>query len=292
MARKSLGRGLEALIQTPQTPPPSGGGAAQLLNVPIDSISASPLQPRTRFDDAGLEELARSINSQGLIEPLVVRPNPEHAEAYQLIAGERRLRAARKAGLAFVPVVVKTLDDQRALEMSLVENLAREELGPIDEARALLRLSTEFGLSHEEKALRIGKSRPYVSNAIRLLDLPAEVVEMVENGKLTAGQARPLLGLDDARMQLETARKIVSGGISARGAEAMVRTSRSPASSSKRQTTEPNLQALNDALQEALKRRVRIVRSKRGSAGRIEIEYYDELDLNALVEFLLGNDQT
>lgn len=291
MARKPLGRGLEALIEGPRTPPP-GSSAANVLDVPIDRISPSPFQPRTRFDSERLDELARSINSQGLIEPLIVRPTPNASDSYQLIAGERRLRAARKAGLNVVPVLVRSLDDRRALEMSLVENLAREDLGPIDEARALLRLSREFGLPQEEIAQRIGKSRPYVSNAIRLLDLPAAIVEMIENGELSAGQARPLIALDEEQSQLEAARKIVASAVSARGAEAMARAMRPSGASPRRRTLEANLQALNDALQEALKRRVRIVAGKRGAAGRIEIEYYDDTDLTALVDSLLKHQQT
>jgi ParB family chromosome partitioning protein len=291
MVRKPLGRGLGALIESPPAPP-SGHTGASLLNVPIDRIFPSPFQPRTKFDGERLDELARSIESQGLIEPLVVRLDSARSDTYQLIAGERRLRAARQAGLSVVPVVVKELDDRGALEMSLVENLAREDLGPIDEARALLRLSREFGLSQEEIARRIGKSRPYVSNSIRLLDLPEEIVEMIERGELTPGQARPLVALDDEQSQLEAARRIVGARVSARGAEAMARAMR-PASerSPSKRPIDVDLQALSDSLREALKRRVRVI-TKRGGAGRIEIEFYDDADLTELANWLLAIKQT
>jgi ParB family chromosome partitioning protein len=287
MTRKPLGRGLEALIEGAR-PQPSSSATGAVLNVAVERIAPLPFQPRTKFDSERLAELARSIQSQGLIEPLVVRPALDGSDSYQLIAGERRLRAARQAGLSVVPVLVKQLDDRSALEMSLVENLAREDLGPIDEARALLRLSREFGLSQEEIARRIGKSRPYVSNAIRLLDLPAAVVEMIERDELTAGQARPLLALDGEQAQLEAARQIVMGGVSARGAEEMARTMRPSRVSRRRRTLEPDLQALKDSLQEALKRRVQIIPGKRGGVGRIEIEYYDNSDLTSLVDSIIA----
>lgn len=293
MTRRPLGRGLDALIgstEPPSATPPavSATEANGLLTVALDQVVASPLQPRRHFDPERLEELARAIKSQGIIEPLVVRPMPavDGAPArYELIAGERRLRAARIAGLSEVPVIVRELDDHAALEMSLVENLVRDDLNAVDEARAFRRLNQEFGLSHDDIAARIGKSRPYVSNTMRLLELAPGVLEMIEHGQLTAGQARPLLGLPAAG-QAAAARRIAEGHISARGAEQIAGAARRARNgSSARHTAEPddpNLAALAEAVQRALKRKVKIVLARGRTPGRIEIEYYDIDDLSTL----------
>jgi len=292
MTRRPLGRGLDALIGSTETPEttsqaaPSADGNG-LLTVALDQVVASPLQPRHQFDPERLEELARAISSQGIIEPLVVRPMPavDGAPArYELIAGERRLRAARMAGLSAVPVIVRELDDHAALEMSLVENLVRDDLNAVDEARAFRRLNQDFGLSHDDIAARIGKSRPYVSNTMRLLELAPAVLEMIEHGQLTAGQARPLLGLP-AASQATAARRIAEGHISARGAEQIAgaaRRARNGSAARHASDPDPNLTALADAMQRALKRKVRIVRARGRTPGRIEIEYYDIDDLSTL----------
>jgi len=301
MFRKPLGRGLGALIESTndeeRNGADKGAGAPVCLTVAVERIAPSPYQPRKRFDPERLHELTRAIESQGVIEPLVVRPlaNGDAASPmYELIAGERRLRAAKNAGLTAVPVVVREVDERAALEISLVENLAREELNPIEEARAFVQLCSEFSLSHEQIAARIGKSRPYVSNIVRLLDLPAPVIQMIEAGELTPGQARPLLSLAGAEAQIAAARKIVAAGISARGAEQMVGAARKPSRTTARATAsaarDANLQALIDALQRALKRKVRIIARRGGTPGRIEIEYYDDQDLNALASMLTGQD--
>ncbi|HEY6419134.1 MAG TPA: ParB/RepB/Spo0J family partition protein [Candidatus Binataceae bacterium] len=312
MMRKPLGRGLDALIESTVAQDGAAAaaqimpGAAQIATVALDAISPGPYQPRTHFDAERLQELTRAIESQGVIEPLIVRPAPPDAvgarrEAdqssrdtrglprYQLIAGERRLRAARAAGLATVPVIVRELDDRAALEMSLVENLAREELNAVEEGRAFDRLVTEFALSHDEVAARIGKSRPYVSNAIRLLELAPEVLDMIAAGALTAGQARPLLALKPAAAQIAAARSIVAGKISARGAEELVSAHRRRRnSSSARSVADANLNALADGIQRALKRKIRIVRRRGKTPGRIMMDYYDDNDLNALAATLTG----
>jgi ParB family chromosome partitioning protein len=312
MLRKPLGRGLGALIESTVDENPASGetgaGAPIGLIVAIERIVPSPYQPRRHFDPERLQELTRAIEAQGLIEPLVVRPLASgHSEGgnygakydarYELIAGERRLRAAKAAGFAEVPVIVREVDDRGALELSLVENLAREELSTIEEARALVQLNREFSLSHEQIADRIGKSRPYVSNLVRLLDLPAQVIQMIEAGELTPGQARPLLSIEGAEAQIGAARKIVAGGISARGAEQMAGAMRKPASQLSRMTArtiasssrDANLQALVETLQRALTRKVRIISRRGKTPGRIEIEYYDEQDLTALASTLTGH---
>ncbi|HTR60646.1 MAG TPA: ParB/RepB/Spo0J family partition protein [Candidatus Binataceae bacterium] len=288
MMRKPLGRGLDALIEN--TLPEAE--TAQVLFVPIDEIAPCPWQPRTHFDQERLSELAAAIRSQGIIEPLIVRfynsTDPGH-EQYELIAGERRLRAARLAGLEKVPALLRDLDNRGALEMALVENLAREDLNAVEEGRALARLHKEFGQSHDDIAARIGKSRPYVSNSIRLLELPEAVLEMVEQGKLTAGQARPLLTLGSADAQVTAARAIVDRGITARGAEAIASEHRRKRNgAAPRRVEDPNLNALAEGLQRALKRKVRIVKRRGKHPGRIELDYYDDNDLTALASMLTG----
>ena len=252
----------------------------------------SPFQPRRNFDPERLKELADAIRSQGVIEPLIVRRRPGDLSGreYELVAGERRLRAAREAGLEHVPVVLRDLDDRGALEMSLVENLSREDLNAVEEGRAFIRLSKEFALSHDEIAARIGKSRPYVTNTLRLLELAAPVVEMIASGQLSAGQARPLLRLPAAQEQIEAARRIVDGRISARGAEQIASAHRTgKRGGAIRPSGDANLNALAESIQRALKRKVRIVRCRGKTPGRIEIEYYNDEDLTGVARMLVGS---
>jgi ParB family chromosome partitioning protein len=306
MIRKPLGRGLDALIDGGGHQA-GAGGVPVLLLVEPDRIVASPLQPRRNFDAERLAELTEAIRTQGIIEPLIVRPLASDLEAqrYELIAGERRLRAARAAGLEVVPVVVREVDDRGALEMSLVENLVREDLNPIEEARAFVRLNREFNLSHEEIASRIGKSRPFVTNAIRLLELPIPVVELIALGGLSPGQARPLLSMTSADEQIQAAARIAQGRISAREAEQMAVDQRPvsrvitariererldrPARSELRAEERPdaNLGALADSIQKALKRKVRLTARHGKAPGRIELEYYDDADLTVLSRVLI-----
>ncbi len=301
MLRKPLGRGLGALIESTSEEELNGihdgiaAAASVYFTVPLEQIAPSPFQPRKHFDPERLQELARAIESQGVIEPLVVRRianGNANGALYELIAGERRLRAAKHAGLATVPIVVRDVDERAALEMSLVENIAREELNAVEEARAFVQLSKEFSLSHEQIAGRIGKSRPYVSNIVRLLDLPAPVIEMIERNELTPGQARPLLAIEGTEARISAARKIAAGGISARGAEQIAGAARKTAGASTRAlasaSRDANLQALADTLQRALKRKVRIVPRRGSTPGRIEIDYYDDQDLTALASTLSG----
>jgi len=305
MTRRALGRGLDALIESTEpvvvngheaesnghtTAGVSNGGPSITMVAP-DKIVPSPFQPRRYFDPVKLEELINAIKSQGVIEPLIVRPiaGRNGAAAYELIAGERRLRASRDAGLAAVPVIVRELDDRAALEMSLVENLLREDLNAIEEGRAFIRLSKEFNLTHEEIADRIGKSRPYVTNMIRLMELPLPVIDMISRGELTGGQVRPLLTMGSPEAQVAAARSIVEGKISARGAEEMSAVVREVRIGERaKSVADANLSALEESLQRALKRKVRIVRQRGKKPGRVELEYYDEEDLNGLAERLLG----
>jgi ParB family transcriptional regulator, chromosome partitioning protein len=289
MLRRPLGRGLDALIENTLAQPP----VSQVTLVRLDEIAPGPYQPRTHFDPERLAELAQAIKSQGIIEPLIVRftgADGSGRQPYQLIAGERRLRAARLVGLERVPALLRELDDRGALEMALVENLAREELNPVEEGRALARLNQDFGQSHDDIAARIGKSRPYVSNAIRLLELPESVLDLIARGKLTVGQARPLLALASADAQIAAARGIVERGLTARGAEALAQEHRRKrtGSASRAAHDDPNLNALVEGLQRALKRKARIIRKRGKSPGRIELDYYDENDLTALASALMS----
>ena len=298
MIRRGLGRGLDALIESADSAPAAdssparpGTDSSAVTSVELDQIVPSPLQPRRHFDSERLQELTQAIRSQGGIEPLVVRPSPAAdggAARYELVAGERRWRAARAAGLSVVPVVVRELDDHAALEMSLVENLMREDLNPVDEAHGFERLCRSFGLNHDQVAARIGKSRPYVSNTMRLLDLAPVVLEMIERGELSAGQARPLLAMASANAQVSAARRIVEGRISARGAEELAGAARRARGGSTRgvSASDPNLTAVAEGMQRALKRKVRIVRARGRKPGRIEIEFYGVDDLSALAATL------
>ena len=307
MMRKPLGRGLDALIGTAAAEIEIGadndigagaGGGAHFRMAPVASITAGPFQPRINFDKERLAELTRAIQSQGIIEPLIVRRIPSAAAAgeidgpcYELIAGERRLRAARAAGLEAVPVVVRELDDRAALEMSLVENIVREDLNAVEEGLAFFRLVEHFKLTQDEIAARVGKSRPYVSNTLRLLELPQPILNMIAKGQLTAGQARPLLAIESPDAQLSAARRIAAVGLSARGAEEMATAHRPRIgkTASARSDSDANLNALAEGLQRALKRKVRIFKRRGRSPGRIEIDYYDDNDLTAVAEMLLGN---
>lgn len=299
MTRRPLGRGLDALIDSGRTEPAADkthengdNGRGGVMMVMPDRILASPFQPRRHFDQERLQELANAIKSQGIIEPLIVRRANANGDGprYELVAGERRLRASIQAGLTEVPVIVREIDDRTALEMSLVENLLREDLNPIEEGRAFVRLNREFSQSHEQIAAQIGKSRPYVSNAIRLLELPIPVVEMIARGEITAGQARPLLGLQSPEEQIAAARRISEGKISARGAEAIASQNRAvrSGSSPRSNSGDPNVNALAESIQRALKRRVRIVRNRAKGPGRLEIEFYNEDDLTTLGRLLIA----
>jgi ParB family transcriptional regulator, chromosome partitioning protein len=299
MTRRPLGRGLDALINgdiaragddhlsAAATAERSSPG---IVMVEPDRIVTSRFQPRQVFESGALEELAAAIRAQGIIEPLLVRPLTDGD--FELIAGERRLRASRLAKLERVPVIVRDLDDRAAVELSLVENLLRENLNPIEEGNAFGRLNREFSLTHDEIAKRIGKSRAYVTNIIRLTELPPAVLEMLNSGVLTAGQVRPLLALGSSDEQLEQAQLIADGKLSARDAEQLAAAKKRNQSNGKRRSKrhselDPNLQALCDSVQRALKRKVRITRRRGRSPGRVELEYYSDDDLTILARALV-----
>jgi len=278
--RNALGRGLAALL--PDAPEAGHGRYAE---VAVTQIEPNPFQPRQRMEPAKLEELAASLREKGLLQPLLVR---RVGSRYQLIAGERRWRAAQAAGFAHVPVVIRDVKDSELLELALVENVQREELNPIEEAHAFKRLTTEFGLSQEQVAERVGKDRSTVTNLVRLLKLPSTVQDLVAAGELTPGHARPLLSLDSPADQVRLARLIVAKGLSVREVEERVKhkPKRTPAEARAPETPgDPNTRAAEDRLREALGTRVRILRD--GDRGTVEISFYSEEALSRLFEILI-----
>jgi ParB family chromosome partitioning protein len=282
MQKKGLGRGLSALIPVAAEPRTEPKQENSQFEVAIDRIVPSPLQPRRAFDETKIEELASSIRNQGIIQPLVVRPN---GEQFELIAGERRWRAAMKAGLSRVPVVVRNATDHEALQLALVENLQREDLNAIEEANGYRRLQEEFHWSQEEMAAKVGKSRPAIANAMRLLALPAVVQQEVVLGNLPAGQARALLGLHTEPLIVSTCREVISKGLSTRETEKMVRyllfgrRRRRLAP-----LIDPDLKSIVEELQRLLGTRVRLLPKARSVKGKIEIEYYSQADLGRIFE--------
>jgi ParB family chromosome partitioning protein len=279
MKKRGLGRGLEALLggalPVHEEAPPEGGGG--LRELPVDLIQRGPFQPRTEFDAAALEELASSIRAQGVVQPIVVRPAGGEGERFEIIAGERRWRAAQMAGLDRVPAVVREVPDQAAVAISLIENIQRENLNPIEEAKALRRLIAEFALTHQEAADAVGRSRAAVSNLLRLLELAPEVRVLLENGDLEMGHARALLALPTER-QAEAARQVVVRGLSVREAERLVRRLlQGPVAT--RPAEDPDTRRLQQDLADRLGAAVRIQQSTRGK-GRLVIHYnsLDELE--------------
>ena len=285
MQKKGLGRGLSALI--PAAPEPKQESVN--LEIDVERITPSPFQPRRSFDEAKIEELASSIRNQGIIQPLVVRPK---ADQFELIAGERRWRAAIKAGLSHVPVVVRQASDHEALQLALVENLQREDLNPIEEANGYKRLQEEFRWSQEEMAERVGKSRPAITNSIRLLALPTEVQREVALGNLPAGQARALLGLQTEPLILSACREVIAKGLSTRETEKLVRYLMS-GRKRRRQIPliDPDLRSIVEELQRSLGTRVRLIPKARSTKGKIEIEYYTAPDLERIVHTITGKQQ-
>jgi ParB family transcriptional regulator, chromosome partitioning protein len=255
-----------------------------LLQADIDLIDPSPYQPRTRFREEALEELARSIRSSGIVQPLVVR---RKANRYQLIAGERRWRAAQRAGLARVPVVVRDVPEEMALEMTLVENLQREDLNPIEQAHAFERLMDEFRLTQEQVAERTGKDRATIANAIRLLKLEDPIQSLLEEGRLTAGHARALLAVADSQARLTLARRVARGGMTVRQVERLASRGAKPNVGAPTFSPDPNTKAALEELQREYGTRVVLHPRHAGRPGQLAFEYYDDSDLSRLYDQLM-----
>jgi ParB family chromosome partitioning protein len=255
-----------------------------LLQVDIDLIDPSPYQPRTRFREEALEELARSIRSSGIVQPLVAR---RIGNRYQLIAGERRWRAAQRAGLARVPAVVRNVPEEMALEMTLVENLQREDLNPVEQAHAFQRLTDEFHLTQEQVAERTGKDRATIANAVRLLKLEAPIQDLLEEGRLSAGHGRALLAIADTNARMSLARRVARGGMTVRQLERLAsRASRLRAGASTA-PIDPNTKAALDELQREYGTRVLMHPRRAGKPGELIFEYYDDSDLTRLYDQLM-----
>jgi ParB family chromosome partitioning protein len=282
MPKKGLGRGLSALIPSAAEPKVEARDARATLEVAVDRITPSPFQPRRSFDEAKIEELAASIRNQGIIQPLVVRPR---GDGFELIAGERRWRAAMKAGLSKVPVVTRDASDHEALQLALVENLQREDLNPIEEASGYQRLQEEFHWSQEEMAEKVGKSRPAIANSLRLLALPIEVQQEVSAGNLPAGQARALLGLHTEPLIVSACREVIAKALSTRETEKMVRLLIMGRKRRRQMPLiDPDLKSLVEQLQRSLGTRVRLLPKARSAKGKIEIEYYSAADLERIFQ--------
>ena len=278
-----LGRGLNALLGDPELPAQGEGS----VTLPISQVEPGLNQPRKRFEQGALDDLAESIRVHGIIQPLTVRRLA--TGYYQIIAGERRWRAAKAAGLEEVPAVIIEADDRKVMELGLIENLQREDLNPAEEARGYQTLMEEYGLTQEQVAQQMGKSRPAITNTLRLLALPDEVMKLVEEGALSAGHARAILGAPTAALQRESAKKVVEGQLSVRQTEALIKALQKE----KREKPKPAgpdlslyLGELEKDLAGRLGRKVKI--SHKGKRGRIELEYYNEQDLEALLSLLQG----
>ena len=292
--RKALGRGLTSLLVSraapnpaPHPPAPAEPPAEFMARIPADLIDANPLQPRTVFQPERLQELAESIRANGIIQPLVVRPRDGR---YQLVAGERRWRAARLAGIADVPVFVQEVSDDRLLEITLVENIQREDLNPIEVAHAFDRLARDLQLSHDEIARRTGKDRTSITNTLRLLKLPVDIQALVAEHRLSMGHARAVLGLPTEELQRQVAEKATSQGLSVRQVERLVQkmtSSREPKPAE--EALDPNVKAAVQELERVLGTRVKIT-GKPDERGHIEIAYYSPDDLQRIYTLIVRED--
>lgn len=281
MERKGLGRGLSALIP--------GASEGTVLEIDLNQVALNPWQPRKSMDEGAMAELAASVREHGIIQPIVVRGAGQGK--YELVAGERRLRAARMAGLRTIPAIVREMADQESLEVALIENIQREDISPLDAARAYRRLMDEFDLTQEDLASRVGKSRPSIANTLRLLQLSDAVQRRLEKGELSEGHARALLAISNPTVQSAVADEVVRRQCSVREAERLARSwSKAPAGvrTVSRETTPPatdaNLTAVEEQLRKLFTTRVRITHS--GDRGKIEIEFYGEEDLNRILDLI------
>lgn len=286
--RSGLGKGLESLIPTWQSSPTPVGASEQVQLLPIASISPNPQQPRKIFEEDQLEDLATSIKQHGIIQPLIVIA-AEGVDRYTLIAGERRLRAAKLAGLKDVPAIVRTASQQEQLEFAIIENVQREDLNPIERARAYQSLADQFSLTHEDIAQRVGKSRVTVTNTLRLLNLPVVVQQTLQSGEITEGHARSLLALPSARAMEAALDSILSLGLNVRQTELLVSKLSGKAPTSKKLTSRSaEAEDLENRLRQFFHTKVMLSKGKRG--GTISISFYSDEELNAILDRLGIND--
>ncbi len=286
MNRKVLGRGLSALISE-DTPKQENNG---LLEIDLDLIQPNPEQPRTRFTDNALDELAQSIRANGIVQPIVVRRKGAN---FEIVAGERRWRAAQRAGLQKVPAVIKDVADDKILELALIENIQRQELNAIEEARAYRKLVDTIGLTQETIADRVGKNRTVITTFMRLLKLPDDVQKLIEEEKITAGHGRALLMTEDADSQRRIAKSIMEMALSVRETEkAVKRVNRGESPTVANKHFKPKLDANVQAAETKLRRKfgtqIKIIPDNKGTGGKIEFEYYGESDLDRIYQILIG----
>lgn len=280
MNRKALGRGLGALLSSDSTI----DLGAEPSEVELDSIVPGPMQPRTHFDEAALESLAESIRSHGIVQPLLVR---HKGDGYELVAGERRWRAAKLAGITRVPVVVKEIPDESLLEIALIENIQRENLNPIEEAQAYRKLIETVGLTQESLASRVGRDRSYITNYLRLLKLTDDVQQLVKQGRLSTGHARALLALSHPDLQRRIARQVIDGGLSVRVTEQLVqKASEEKPARRPPLPIDPNIKAAETKLRRALGTQVKILQAADGK-GKLEISFFNTQDLDRIYNLLV-----
>jgi ParB family chromosome partitioning protein len=285
MNRKALGRGLGALLGSEQTV----SAAQDALEVDVDQIDPGAEQPRTRFDEGALDRLAVSIREHGIVQPVLVRRN---GNRYEIIAGERRWRAAQKAGLTKIPVVIKDVLDADLLEIALTENVQREDLNAIEEAQAYQKLIERVGLTQEALAAKFGRDRSYITNYLRLLKLPEDIQRLVEEGRLSTGHARTVLGLPDHGQQRRIARQVLDKGLSVRATEELVKRSLEADGAPRQKrsvttATDPNVRAAEAKLRRALGTQVRIMQGAADGPGRIEIGFFNNQDLDRVYSAIM-----
>ena len=288
MSRQALGRGLSALLGEESDESRSG---SELIEIDVDLLTTNTEQPRERFAETELEELAQSIRENGVVQPIIVRQN---GKMYQIVAGERRWRAAQKAELQKIPAVVRDISDDKMLEIALIENIQRQELNPVEEARAYQKLIDSFGLTQESVAKRVGKTRPFVANYLRLLKLPKAILSYLESGQLTVGHARALLAVEDATALRNLVAKILGGSLTVRDTEQAVKRlsekKTGKSTGTKPVKTDPNIIRAETKLRRRLGTHVRIVQGAGSGKGKIEIEYYGEADLDRIYNLILGKE--
>lgn len=291
MAKKALGRGLSALLgeSTIDEPKAQSPTAAPAREIDVTQIVPNPEQPRTRFEEKSLDDLANSIAVNGIVQPIVVRSTGDNT--YQIVAGERRWRAAQRAGLKKVPVVFKEIDDDKVLEIALIENIQRQDLNPIEEAAAYRKLIDSIGLTQEQVSERVGKERSLIATSLRLLKLPPEVQTLVEEGKISAGHGRALLLSEDKAVQIRMARAIIEKQMSVREAERTIKresdkTIATVAAKAVSGSVDANFKSAETKMMRALGTNVKIKPTADGKSGKIEIEYYSMDDLDRLYNIL------
>lgn len=285
MAKRGLGRGLEALLPQKEITPDDKAGT--ITTIAVDRIVPGKHQPRRNFDNDKMVELAQSIKAHGIIQPIVVKPAGN--EKYEIIAGERRWRACRQAGLQEIPAIIKSLDARATAEIALIENLQREDLNPLEEAEAYQALLEEYGLTQEDIAGRVGKSRPVIANALRLLQLPEEIKDMLRENKISSGHARALLSLKDENQQIELAQKIFAENLSVRETEIIIKKLTDGKTAPKRQRVDAvsvETRQVEERLQQILSTRVKLKTGK--NSGKIEIYYFGPEDLERIITTLTG----